>query len=93
LGEEFRSLSSSLCSFLHSPVTFFPLGPKYSPEHPILKQCRLCILVIIFTALMIFLFYSLRFRLLLLRNGHLWKHNFYQPTVTTRLKMTWPSSD
>ena len=44
LGEEYRSLSSSLCSFphstlisslctfLHSPV---PLRPKYSPQHPI----------------------------------------------------------
>jgi len=30
LGEEYRSLSSSLCSFLHSP-----LSPKYSPPHPI----------------------------------------------------------
>jgi len=26
LGEEYRSLSSSLCSFLHSPVTSFLLG-------------------------------------------------------------------
>ena len=26
LGEEYRSLSSSLCSFLHSPVTSSPLG-------------------------------------------------------------------
>jgi hypothetical protein len=24
-GEKYRSLSSSLCSFLHSPVTFVPL--------------------------------------------------------------------
>ena len=34
-GEEYR-LSSSLCSFLHSPVTY-PSWAKYSPQHPILK--------------------------------------------------------
>ena len=28
LGVEYRSLSSSLCSFLHSPVTSFLLGPN-----------------------------------------------------------------
>ena len=28
LGEQYRSLSSSLCSFLHSPVTSSPLGPN-----------------------------------------------------------------
>ena len=28
LGEEYRSFSSSLCSFLHSPVTLFLLGPN-----------------------------------------------------------------
>jgi len=28
LGEQYRSLSSSLCSFLHSPVTSFLLGPN-----------------------------------------------------------------
>ena len=28
LGEQYRSLSSSLCSFLHSPVTFSLLGPN-----------------------------------------------------------------
>ena len=28
LGEEYRSLSSSLCSFLHSPVTSYLLGPN-----------------------------------------------------------------
>ena len=28
LGEEYRSLSSSLCSFLHSPVTSSLLGPN-----------------------------------------------------------------
>jgi hypothetical protein len=28
LGEQYRSLSSSLCSFLHSPVTSSLLGPN-----------------------------------------------------------------
>jgi len=28
LGEQFRSLSFSFCSFLHSPVTSFLLGPN-----------------------------------------------------------------
>jgi hypothetical protein len=28
LGEEYKSLSSSLCSFLHSLVTSFLLGPN-----------------------------------------------------------------
>ena len=37
LGKQYRSLSSSLCSFLHSPV-LIPLRPKYSPQHPILKH-------------------------------------------------------
>jgi hypothetical protein len=35
---EYTSFSSSLCSFLHSPVTSFPLRPKYSPQHLILKH-------------------------------------------------------
>ena len=39
-GEQYRSLSSSLCSFLHSPVTSSLLGPKYPPQHPILKHLR-----------------------------------------------------
>jgi hypothetical protein len=47
-GAENRSLSSSLCSFLHSSVTLVPLRPKYSPQrlifkHPqsmFLPQCR-----------------------------------------------------
>ena len=34
MGEQYRSLSSSLCSFLHSPVTSSLLRPKYSPQHP-----------------------------------------------------------
>jgi hypothetical protein len=34
LGEEYRSLSSSLCSFLH----LVPIRPKYSPQHPTLKH-------------------------------------------------------
>ena len=37
LGEQYRSLSSSLCSFFHSPV-LIPLMPKYSPQHPLLKH-------------------------------------------------------
>jgi hypothetical protein len=28
LGKEYRSLSSSLCNFLHSPVTSSLLGPN-----------------------------------------------------------------
>ena len=36
--EQYRSLSSSLCCFLHSLVTSsLPPRPKYSPQHPILK--------------------------------------------------------
>ena len=38
LGEECRSLSSSLCSFLHSLATSTLLGPKYYPQAPILKH-------------------------------------------------------
>ena len=37
LGEEYRSLSSSLCNFLHSCYPI-PLGPKYCPQHPVLKH-------------------------------------------------------
>jgi len=37
-GEQYRSLSSSICSFLHSPCHIVPLRPKYSPQHPILKH-------------------------------------------------------
>ena len=36
-GERYRSLSSSLCSVLHSPVTSSLFRPKYSPQHPNLK--------------------------------------------------------
>jgi hypothetical protein len=32
-GDEYRSLSSLLCSLLHSHY-LVPLGPKYSPQHP-----------------------------------------------------------
>ena len=32
-GEQYRSLSSTLCSFLHSRY-LVPVGPKYSPRHP-----------------------------------------------------------
>ena len=37
LGEEYRSLSSSLCSFLHSLVTSSLLGPNILLNIPILK--------------------------------------------------------
>ena len=37
LDEEYRSLSSSLCSFLHSRY-LIPLRPKYSPQHPITDE-------------------------------------------------------
>jgi hypothetical protein len=37
LGEQYKSLSSSLCSFLHSRH-LVRLKPKYSPQHPILKH-------------------------------------------------------
>jgi hypothetical protein len=32
-GDEYRQLSSLLCSLLHSP-----LRPKYPPQHPILEH-------------------------------------------------------
>ena len=32
IGEQYRSLSSSLCSFLHSPVTSSLLGPNILPN-------------------------------------------------------------
>jgi hypothetical protein len=41
-GDEYRSLSSSLCSLLHSPVTSSLLGPNILLEHPqpmFLPQC------------------------------------------------------
>ena len=44
LGEEYRSLSSSLCNFLHSPNFFVPLRPKYSLQHPIFKHLQRTIL-------------------------------------------------
>jgi hypothetical protein len=37
IGEEYRSLSSSLYSFLHSPITSSLLGPNVS-HHPICKH-------------------------------------------------------
>ena len=37
LGDEYRSFSSSLCSFLQSRY-LVPLRPKYSPQRPILKH-------------------------------------------------------
>ena len=38
LGLEYRSLSSSLCSFLHSPVISSLLGPNILLNTPILQQ-------------------------------------------------------
>jgi len=38
LGEQYRSLSPSLCSALNSPVTSSYPRPTYSPQHPILKH-------------------------------------------------------
>ena len=35
--EQYRSLRSSLCSFLHPPCYLVPLMPKCTPQHPILK--------------------------------------------------------
>jgi len=40
LGEQYRSLSSSLCSFSPLPCYFAPIRPKYSPQHPILKYSQ-----------------------------------------------------
>ena len=42
LGEECRSLSSSLCSFRHSPVTLSLLGPNIlqHPQPTFLPQCE-----------------------------------------------------
>jgi hypothetical protein len=37
-GQEYRSLTSSLCSFLHFPVTLSLLGPNSFAEQPILPQ-------------------------------------------------------
>ena len=36
--EEYGLLSSSLCSFLHSPCYLISLRLKHSPQHPILKH-------------------------------------------------------
>ena len=38
LGEQYRSLSSSLCSFFPVPCYLVPRRSKYSPQHPILKH-------------------------------------------------------
>ena len=38
LGEAYRSFSSSLCSFLHSPVISSLVGPNIPPQHPILEH-------------------------------------------------------
>jgi hypothetical protein len=36
-GEQYRSLSSTLCNFFPLHCHLIPLRPKYSPQHPILK--------------------------------------------------------
>jgi hypothetical protein len=38
-GEEYKLQSSSLCSFLHSPVSI-SLRSKYSPHHPVVKHSQ-----------------------------------------------------
>ena len=38
VGEEWRSLSSSLCNFLNPPSYLVPLRSKYFPQLPILKH-------------------------------------------------------
>ena len=38
LGEQYRSLSSSLCNFLHSPVTPSLLGPNILLKHPQIRH-------------------------------------------------------
>jgi len=40
MGEGYRSLSSSLCSFLHSPCYIIPFRPKYPPQHHTLKHSQ-----------------------------------------------------
>ena len=42
LGEEYRSLSSSSCSFLHSPVTSYLLGPNFLHSTLFSKTLSLC---------------------------------------------------
>jgi hypothetical protein len=37
-GEQYRSLSSSLCSLFPPPCYLVLLRPKYSPKHPILRH-------------------------------------------------------
>jgi hypothetical protein len=47
-GEEYKSVSTSLCSFLHYPLTSFHLGPKILrsalfskyPQATFLPQCE-----------------------------------------------------
>ena len=45
LGEKYRSLSSPLCSFLHSRY-LVPLRSKHSPQHPILKHPQPAFLIL-----------------------------------------------
>ena len=41
LDEEYRLFSSSLCGFFPFPCYLVPLRPKYSPQHPNLKNPQL----------------------------------------------------
>jgi len=45
LGEQYRSLSFPLCSFLHSRY-LVPLRSKHSPQHPILKHPQPAFLIL-----------------------------------------------
>jgi hypothetical protein len=36
--DEYKLRTSSLCNFLHSPVTSFPISSKYSSQNPVLKH-------------------------------------------------------
>jgi hypothetical protein len=42
VGKEYRSLSSSLCSFLHYPVTLYLLGPNILLSTLFSNALRLC---------------------------------------------------
>jgi hypothetical protein len=42
LGEEYRSLRSSLCSFLHFPVTWSLLGPNTGLFEMIVGDLTIC---------------------------------------------------
>ena len=35
IGAQYRSISHSICNFLHYPIILVPLSSKYFPQHPI----------------------------------------------------------